>query len=244
MIKTTIICAVWSKDPHRASLLEQHQNNLDLLSVKTNRIYIFENNDPPPHFLKGSILVCNHPLTIYEAWNLAIPLVRTPFLMNLNLDDRLYIDSVEKLEHEIELTKSYLIGGDWNVTYSQVDTNNITNCFESNLLPFDNRWPLNEGVITRLGSGTGERGTYGPSTLWRIECHAKIPRFPYRTKDGKLLNVVGDSIFWGLLQNHFKLKLVRLPLVIGNYFHHPTEQAEFRHSDEWEYLNNGGISFI
>ena len=86
MPKTTIICAVWSKDPLRTALLEQHQSNLDLLSVKTERVYVFENNDIPPKFLKGSIIVCNHPLTIYEAWNVAIPLVRTPFLMNLNLN--------------------------------------------------------------------------------------------------------------------------------------------------------------
>jgi len=78
-----------------------------------------------------------------------------------------------------------------------------------------------------LGSGTGERLTYGPATLWRMNAHAKIPRYPWRLQDGSLIRSVADGAFWSILA-HVGAGLSRLPLIIGNYHFHPQDQAEYR----------------
>lgn len=243
MIKTTVICAVWNMDPARHELLKEHQENLDHQTINVERIYIFDNNDLPPNFLKGSHIICNHDLSIYEAWNLAITLCRTPFIMNLNLDDRLCCNAIEKLEFEIDKNTGDLIGGDWKITYTQDDTNNTSKCYPANSIPFVKGWPLPEGTLSRLGSGTGDRGTFGPATLWKISNHLKLPRYPYRTSDNKLIRSVADSVYWTLLIN-LKFKLVRIPIIIGHYHHHPSNQAEFRHKNDHALIENGGISFL
>jgi hypothetical protein len=244
MANTTVICAVWSKDPNRYELLKQHEENLNLQTVDVERIYVFDCSDSPPPFLTGKKIISSEPLTIYEAWNLAITACKTVFIMNLNLDDRLYIDAVELLELEITKTGASLVGGDWKICYTQQDTNSITSSYPVNLIPFKSEWPPVKGSLTRFGSGTGERAAFGPATLWNISCHMKIPRYPYRTSDGALIKSVGDSVYWTILKNTFSLKLHRLPMIIGNYNSHPEDQAEFRNCEDIYEIINKGISLI
>jgi hypothetical protein len=96
--QTTVITAVWHQDPLRHSLLQGHQANLDEQTESVERIYVFDNGDAPPTDLKGTSVVTSTKLSIYKAWNLALPLVRTPYVMNLNLDDRLAPDAVAHLQ--------------------------------------------------------------------------------------------------------------------------------------------------
>ncbi|QWD13721.1 glycosyltransferase family 2 protein [Polynucleobacter paneuropaeus] len=244
MVNTTVICAVWSKDPNRYELLKQHEENLNLQTVDIERIYVFDCGDSPPQFLTGKKIISSEPLSIYEAWNLAITACKTVFIMNLNLDDRLNIDAIEQLEIEITKTGANLVGGDWKICYSQDATNSVTASFPVNLIPFIKEWPPTKGTVTRLGSGTGESATFGPATLWNINCHIKIPRYPFRTADGVLIKSVADSIYWTMLKNSFHLKLHRLPLIIGNYNSHPEDQAEFRNREDVYEIIKKGVSLL
>ena len=100
--RMTVICAVWHKDPNRHALLRDHQACLDAQTVPVDRIYVFDGGDQPPEWIHGKVVATREKLTIYEAWNLALPLVRTPYLMTLNLDDRLNLDCVALYEAALD----------------------------------------------------------------------------------------------------------------------------------------------
>jgi hypothetical protein len=226
--RTSVICAVWHRDPNRHRLLEGHAANLASQTVPVEPIYIFDGGDPPPQSLPGRKIVAHEGLTIYQAWNLGLAIVGTPFVMNLNLDDRLAPNAVELLEMILLRENAALVGGEWKICYSQEDTDAVEPAFPADRLPFFNAWPPPKGTPTRLGSGTGERGTLGPATLWRLDTHIGAPRYPWRFPDGSLIKVIADSCWWTLITRHLKKKVVRIGDVIGNYHSHPGEQAEFR----------------
>ena len=236
--KTSIICAVYSKDPNRSDLIKNHYLNLKSQSVDVEPIYIFENSDSPPPDLGGEIIISNKLQTIYEAWNLGLSACRTPLVMNLNLDDRLNLDAIELLERTLINNNGDLIGGDWKICYSQDETDDIENCYAAERISFLPSWPPMVSSKTRLGSGTGERGTYGPSTMWKLSTHIGFPRYPYRTTDDYRIKGVADSLWWNILKTHLNKNLIRLPSIIGNYFSHPDSQAEFRVANEWDLLKN------
>jgi len=109
-------------------------------------------------------------------------------------------------------------------------------------VPFVAEWPPKPGTRTRLGSGLGERGTLGPATIWRLDAHIGVPRYPWRLRDGSLLRGSADLAWWQLLSGNPNYKLVALPMIIGNYHSHPSEQAEFREPDERPLLSTVGVS--
>ena len=80
---TTVFCAVWSGDPDRHALLRQHHENLRRQSTAVELVYIFDNDDPPPGDLEARRIGCSQPLTIYEAWNLALAACQTPYVLSL-----------------------------------------------------------------------------------------------------------------------------------------------------------------
>ncbi len=226
--RTTVICAVWHGDVERRELLLQHARNLAAQSVPVETVYVFDGKDEVPESLPGRKLVAHENLSIYQAWNVGLSIVDTPFVMNLNLDDRLAPDAVERLEAALIQDAAALAGGDWKVCYSQPQTDAVEPCYPADRLPFVGDWPPPTGTATRLGSGTGERGTFGPATLWRLDAHIGVPRFPWRFPDDTRIRVIGDLAWWTLLQNHQKVRMTRLPLVIGHYHSRPASQAEFR----------------
>ena len=97
-VRTTVICAVWHKDPQRELLLRGHRENLAGQTRLVDIIYVFDGGDRPSFDLQSRTVLVSENLTIYQAWNVALSLVETPYVMNLNLDDRLNLDAVEKLE--------------------------------------------------------------------------------------------------------------------------------------------------
>ena len=100
--QTTVICAVWHQDAERHQLLQTHQANLERQTVPLHRIYVFDNNDTPPAGLHGTKVVVSERLSIFQAWNVALSLVATPYVLNLNLDDRLAPDALAKLEAALQ----------------------------------------------------------------------------------------------------------------------------------------------
>ena len=99
---TTVICAVWHGDEERIDRLRGHAKNLDDQSVAVERIYVFDGNDTAPAWLPGKVAAVREALTIYQAWNVALSMVETPFVMNLNLDDRLAPDAVQTFQHALQ----------------------------------------------------------------------------------------------------------------------------------------------
>jgi hypothetical protein len=218
--------------------------NLNAQTSPVERIYVFDNNDTSPVDLAGSVIVAREKLTIYEAWNLAIARVTTPYVMNLNLDDRLAPDAVATLEKEM-LQGADLVGGDWKICFSQAETDTVPPCQPASTMPCLPDWPPIAGSLTRLGSGTGQRGTMGPACMWNMSLHQEFPRFPWRFMDGTLIRTIGDQIWWLMLADRDKT-IIRCPMIIGNYHSHPSSQAEFRHSAsvEMEKLLSTNVSLI
>jgi hypothetical protein len=223
----TVFCAVWHGDARRAELVRQHRDNLRRQSVPVEVIYVFDGGDAAPEGLEAETITASAPLTIYQAWNLALAAVKTPLIMNLNLDDRLAPDAVEKLGAHLDESGAALVGADWRICYSQDMTDAVTPCVPADEVPFSLTCPPAIESPRRLGSGTGERLTFGPATLWRMSVHSQIPRYPWRLKNGTLIRSVADGAFWSIL-SHLGLKLSRLPMVVGNYHFHPETQAEYR----------------
>jgi hypothetical protein len=243
--RTTVICSVWHGDPQRRELLEGHAANLSRQTVPVETVYVFDGRDEIPASAPGRKLLAHENLSIYQAWNVALSVVDTPFAMNLNLDDRLAPNAVEQLEAALLRNAAALAGGDWNICYSQEATDAVEPCYPVDRLPFVPDWPPRAGTRTRLGSGTGERGTYGPATLWRMDTHIGLPRYPWRFADGSIIKVVGDVAWWGLISNHLKKSITRVPLVIGNYHSRPGAQAEFRGpQDEITLVTQLGLSLL
>ena len=241
---TTIICAVWHNDADRQRLLLQHRENCRSQTTNVNVIYVFDDNDRPPPSFRENTIISSEPLTIYEAWNLALAACRTRYVMNLNLDDRLCVDAVEQLEERIQEVDAWLIGGDWKICHSQEETNDVGRCRPARDIPFSADWPPKEGIAARLGSGTGDRGTFGPATLWHMECHIGFPRYPYRTAGGAKIKVIADTVWWTYITRSLKRTAVRVPLIIGNYHSHPQSQAEFRGADERAFLRTERVSLL
>ena len=207
-------------------------------------IYVFDGGYEPPPWLEARSVCVKEPLTIYQAWNVALSLVATPLAMNLNLDDRLAPDAVEMLELELLKNRAVAAGGEWKICYSQADTDRVEPCYPANRLPFVADWPPKPGTLTSLGSGTGKRSTLGPATIWRMEAHIGLPRFPWRLRDGTLLRAGADLAWWQLLQSNPNFKILAVPMVIGNYHSHPEGQAEFRYADERGLLGEPGVSLM
>jgi FkbM family methyltransferase len=242
---TSVICAVWHKDPDRWDLLRGHAANLAAQTVPVEPIYVFDGTDEPPDWLPGRKIAVREDVTIYQAWNVALSLVSTPFVMNLNLDDRLAPDAVAALQGALVRENAAMVGGDWKICYSQSETNNVDPCYDAGRLPFVPQWPPPSGAQTRLGSGTGLRGTIGPAVMWRLDIHVGAPRYTWQLPDGTLLRTAGDAGWWIVVSQHLKKKVVRVPMVIGNYHSHPGTQAEFRHGDdEMTLIQRLGVSLL
>jgi FkbM family methyltransferase len=242
--RTSVICAVWHGDPDRADLVRGHAENLKRQTVPVEPIYVFDGGDKPPSWLDGHVIAVNRDLTIYQAWNVAISQVGTPLVMNLNLDDRLATDAIEILEIEILRKRAIAAGGDWKVCYSQAETDTVETCYPAARLPYVPEWPPKPGTLTRLGSGTGERGTLGPAAVWRMDAHVGAPRYPWRFQDGTPIRSAADLAWWEKLKTLPNANVLALPIVIGNYHSHPKGQLEFRVEDERARMQDVGISAL
>jgi hypothetical protein len=211
--------------------------------VPIELIYIFDGGDSTPPSLEAKTVSVQQPL---QAWNVGLSLVQTPLVMNLNLDDRLTINAVEVMENTLLRESACAVGGDWKICYSQKETDDTYQCYPANLLPFVADWPPKFGTVTRFGSDTGQRGTFGPAVLWRMDSHIRAPRYPWRFMDGTLIRSAGASLWWTILAKHLRRKMLRLPMMIGHYHSHPGDQAEFRpipHS-EFQLMNEVDVSPI
>jgi hypothetical protein len=230
--RTTVICAVWHQDPKRFDLLRVHQANLDSQTVPVERLYVFDSGDIPPDDLKVRSLVSPEPLTIFEAWNLALNKVRTPYVMNLNLDDRLATNAVQVMEAVLD-DGADIVCGDWRNCYNQRDTDAVGPMVPAEVLPKHGFYLNERAGPSRLGTGTGDLNSLGHAPLWRMSLHDEVGLFPTKFADGAPIRVHGDAFFWAALRQSNK-KIARLPYIIGHYSIHPTEQAQFRYDGKAE----------
>lgn len=227
---TTIICAIYSKDPHKLALLRGHMENLDKQSIPIDRIYVFEEGDRPPEWLNGTHVSVSRSTTIYEAWNLAILLSQSPFIMNLNLDDRLNSDAISLMQTMMSLDAVKIVAGEWEIKFTQAECDQTSVCGNPTGLRVRDSWPPeNCGERLLLGSGLSRPGTLGPATLWRREVHRHIGAYPYEDHFGYRERVACDLWFWRAIERAYGPgSVARLPVLIGNYYSHPQSQAEFR----------------
>jgi hypothetical protein len=235
----TVISAVWHRQRDKLELLQGHMANLAAQNVPVRPIYVFDAGDPAPEWLTGLKIVASEELTIYQAWNLALAATQTPFVANLNLDDRLAPDALGRMALAlIEDPEAFLVGGDWLICHTQAETDAVEPTRDARAVPLLSRWPPGTETGRRFGSGGDtSQGSMGPACLWRMAAHLQVPRYPYRFADGTLIRVIADALWWDLIRNHLGKRLLRLPLVIGHYRTWPGEQAEFRYSAADEHSN-------
>lgn len=237
----SVFCAVWHRQRDKLALLQSHYRHLRQQSLPVRIIYIFDNGDTPPDWLDADCYVFSEPLSIYEAWSAAVAFNPSLYVMNLNLDDRLAVNAVELLVGAACATSAALVGGEWLVCF---DEEHLDQPFKAPLLlatEFVPDWPPrpHQCPHLRLGSSTGERGTFGPATLWRADVIGKY--YPSYFGDGSVIKSMGDALFWQIFQHH-KLRTTRLPVLIGKYFSSPTDQAEFRPNDDMARVQQHGVS--
>ena len=237
----TVFCAVWHQQPNKLDLLRSHWENLKAQSIPVEPCYIFDNGDVAPDWLDAPWHSFSEPLTIYEAWGAGVALSQTKYTMNLNMDDRLATNAARLLVSTAEATGSALVGGDWQVSF---DGSHLEAQFDVQDLwgtSFASDWPPMAQPNLRLGSGTGERGTFGPATMWNLDILGKW--YPTYFNNQTPVKSIGDQIFWKVvLQN--KQKMTRLPMVIGRYYSDTKNQAEFRPHQDNKLLNDCGVSQI
>ena len=239
----TVIASVWHAQKDKESLLRGHMDNLRRQTVPCRVIYVFDAKDIPPTWVEGTTISVSDSLTIYQAWNIALANVMTPLVMNLNVDDRLAPDAIETMAREFADPGVFLVGGDWKVCFSETETDDVRPAYPVQELPYLPQWPPVPGKLRRLGSGDRPELTHGPACMWRMDAHRRMPRYPYRFADGSLIRTIGDAIWWHAIEHFMGKKIVRLPLVIGNYRSDPSSQAEFRSSADDE-RNNPEVSFF
>ena len=237
----TVFCAVWHKQPDKLELLRSHRENLRRQSVDVEPCYIFDNGDVAPDWLDAPWHSFAQPLTIYEAWAAAAALCRTRYVMNLNMDDRLADNAVRALLGLATATGAALVGGEWSIRFDPVHLDQpfaMSDLFESRFAP---AWPPQPLKGLRLGSGTGERGTFGPATLWDLSQTGQ----PYPTYfgNGEPILSIGDAIFWKLISTK-QMKMLRLPMIVGRYLSNPSQQAEFRAHNDQALLKSHGLSTV
>ena len=130
-----------------------------------------------------------------------------------------------------------LIGGEWLIRFDHDFQTEHFSAADVKETTFKPAWPPVQTDNLRLGSGSGERGTYGPATLWDLE---KVDRwYPTYFGNREPILSIGDAIFWQCLKQGGH-KLARLPQVIGRYYSSPDAQAEFRPHNDNENLRNHG----
>jgi hypothetical protein len=235
----TVFCAVWHRQRSKIEWLRSHYENLLRQSVPVRIIYVFDGGDTPPDWLNADVYVFSDPVAIYEAWSAAVGLCSTSWVMNLNIDDRLATNAIELLLGAARSSSASLVCGEWEIEFGTDRVGSLFSAPTSVDTHFKPDWPPQVASGLRLGSGTGERKTFGPATLWNIDKVGKY--YPSNFSNGEAIKSIGDALFWSLLQRTNE-RVIRLPMVIGRYLSDPNEQAEFRQHNDWESLKSHGLA--
>ena len=238
----SVVCAVWSQDPNRWHLIADHLENLSSQTCQVEPIYVLEQGDIPPAEFRDFCTTFGERLSIYQAWSHGINLSNGELVMNLNLDDRLRKNAVETLRIPFYNETIMCVGGEWNIRFDIQDLPDSEFIELINEHSWDPAWPPSPGSVPklRLGSGTGERGTYGPATMWRKSLFETI-QYPIKFGNGDLIESIADAVFWHQVKMRNPDSLFRIPMIIGDYLSSPSSQAEFRVSGEHEKLAKYGV---
>ncbi|MEP2817769.1 MAG: glycosyltransferase family A protein [Nitratireductor sp.] len=239
--QVTVFCAVWHKQDNKLELLKSHWENLKQQSLPVEPCYIFDNGDTAPDWLDAPWHSFSEPLTIYEAWGAGVALAKTRYVMNLNMDDRLSTDAAEILFKTLKSQNASLAGGEWVICFDQDFQTETFSSAEEPATHFVSDWPPVPSEKLRLGSGTGERGTFGPATMWDLQ-KTDVWYPSYFGNRAPILSI-GDNIFWRSLREKGH-KRARNASVIGRYYSSPDEQAEFRPHNDAENLREHGVARV
>jgi hypothetical protein len=236
----SVICAVPHDEPARDQLLRGHAANLARQTVPIEPIYVFDGGGEIPDWLQGRALSVGETLMRHQAWNVALSVVGTPMVMNLNLEDRLAPDGVEVLERELSRVDAMAVCGDWKISDTEAQTDEVEPCYPADRLPIGGA----PGMPRRLGSSLEGYESLGPAALWRLEAHMQAPRYPWRLADGTLLHHAAGLAWQTILTEKLCQKIVRIPIILGNCRGLANRAGPSIPYDERPLLQDPGISVL
>ena len=220
--RISAICAVSHGIAGRDALLHGHAANLAAQTVPVEPIYVFDGGDAIPDWLAGRAVTAGANLTLYQAWNVALSMVSTPFAMTLPLTARLGLDAAQILGAAMQDETVVAACGNWRLCGTQGELDAVEPCYAAPIAP--------------------ALGALGPGVLWRMDTHMQSPRYPWRLRDGTLLHREGEAAWQTRLTQMPGGKIVRVPLVIGNCL--SAETASTLPYDERALLDDPGVSFL
>jgi FkbM family methyltransferase len=233
--RVSAICAVPHGIDERDALLHGHAANLAAQTVPVEPIYVFAGGDAIPDWLTGRAVAAGDNLTLYQAWNVALSMVATPFVMTLPLTARLAPDAAQILISAMQAETVLAVCGNWKICDTQAEADAVEPCYEVGRLAAS-------GAQGWLRSGGKGSETLDPAMLWRMAAHMQTPRYPWRLRDGTLLHHEGEAAWRTTLLQMPAGRTVQVPLVIGNCLSAKT--ASTAPYDERALLNDPGVSFL
>lgn len=166
----TVITAVWHQQKDKEALLAGHMENLRRQTAPHRAIYVFDAGDAAPAWLEGTKITVSDPLTLYQAWNIALANVMTPLVMNLNVDDRLAPDAIEVMAGDSAIPMS-----SWWVAIGRSASAKRTPTMCGRLIPSSNCPAFPNGRRCPDASG-GSAAETGPTPrMARRACGAWTP---------------------------------------------------------------------
>ena len=215
----TVLCSTYNSSKWIEGYLESINNQI--LAV-FDIIFVDANSDDGSletiknfEFREGinvDIIECSEKIPIYEAWNIAIQDCNTPYVINVNTDDRL---SPAALVTYLNYAQAYPSGDIFYASYIQTSDSNHKNVTGLFLAPkHDHQFLLKHcycGPFPML-----KKDTIVEDGLFNIE-----------------YTISGDYEMW-LRMSKNKRNFLRVSEVLGSYFYNPEGMSTNRESEHWQ----------
>lgn len=215
----TVICSTYNSAKWIEGYLESINNQL---LAEFDIIFVDANSDDGSidtildyQFRPGinkSIIRCTEKVPIYEAWNKAIKAATTPYVININTDDRLFPAG---LVTYLNYAQAYQTG----------------DIFYGSCLIVDDK--EHEKVV-----GIYDWPQYSHETLLNACICGPFPMLKRQSviNDGLFdpsFTISGDYEMW-LRMSRAKRNFVKVREVIGSYFYNPEGMSTNRESEHWQ----------
>jgi GT2 family glycosyltransferase len=215
----TILCSTYNSekwiDGYLESINSQLLETFDIIFVDANSTDSSLETIKNYNFREGihkTVIACDSKVGIYEAWNIAVEKANTPYVINVNTDDRLYPTAlIIYLAHAVASPGFDVIYGSYQVVS---DSSHLCTTQVKFAPPHDHRHLLQDCYC-------------GPFPFLKrqtiVDSGGFNPKF----------TISGDYEMWLRLSKKGKT-LQAIPEVIGSYYENPEGMSTNRESAHWQ----------